>query len=532
VSAPDAAAADPAGREVAQAGAWHVLALVAALFLLWSILPALVQTAPHGDNVEQLNWSHSLQWGYIKHPPLSTWLLHAALTLFAPSDYLGYALGMACVAACLALVWRCAHAFSGDAAFAWLAVLLTSADYYLMGRGSFFNHNTVMLPFVAASAWAVLRIVRGGAGGGTWLLLGLAQALGMLTKYQMAVIILANALALLSSGVHRQPGFLRNAALASGATVLPLFPHALWLPAHGYSSFEYAGHSLLADLGPFDRARQALGFLAQQVGRLAPMIVALGLAWGGWKWIATRPASFSFSRGREKGDNACPGRPDRPSPAKREKGGIEGRALLVLALVPLAAILVMTLALGVAPQNHWGSTTTLMLPLLAAVHLSGRPWFQPRFVLPAVVTVQVLAAAWVAVAAAAHPEIHNRFAAAELAREADLAWRARSSGAIRLVVGPDWEAGALALHLPGFPLVMAGGRPEQAPWVSPALVARCGALLVWRDSEPQASQITADWISRARDAGKISFTDARGFTSSMDIAVVLPVRPGECGDVR
>ena len=53
-------------------GATAALAVVLACALIWSLVPAVLLSAPHGDNVEQLNWSHGLQWGYLKHPPLPT----------------------------------------------------------------------------------------------------------------------------------------------------------------------------------------------------------------------------------------------------------------------------------------------------------------------------------------------------------------------------------------------------------------------------------------------------------------------------
>jgi len=65
-----------------QGPVWLILLACA---LVWTALPSLLQLAPHGDNVEQLNWSHSYQWGYFKHPPLPTWLLRAAIGLLGPS---------------------------------------------------------------------------------------------------------------------------------------------------------------------------------------------------------------------------------------------------------------------------------------------------------------------------------------------------------------------------------------------------------------------------------------------------------------
>ncbi|HEY4038907.1 MAG TPA: glycosyltransferase family 39 protein, partial [Burkholderiaceae bacterium] len=345
------------------------LAVVLACALTWSVLPAILLSAPHGDNVEQLNWSQAFQWGYFKHPPLPTWLLRAAIGVFGPSAALTYALAMACVAVALMLLWLCARQVM-PAREALVALLVSSANYYLMGRGSFLNHNTVMLPFVALSAWSVLRIVRG-AGWPMWLLLGLAQALGLLTKYQMGLIILANGAALLAAGVHRQPRFGAHLILASVATLVPLIPHALWLADHQFTTFEYAGHSLLAGLDPVHRLSACASFLAQQAARLAPALVALLLL-----IIFSRkpspPASLSHppsphSGLRQAGSTEATTRTTaEPLTAQGEAAdaGAAMQALSVLALLPLAGIVALVLIAGVAPQNHWGASATLLIPLL------------------------------------------------------------------------------------------------------------------------------------------------------------------------
>ena len=80
------------------------LSVVFACALIWSALPSVLLSAPHGDNVEQLNWAHAIQWGYFKHPPLPTWLLRAGIEVFGASAPLTYALAMACVAIALLLI--------------------------------------------------------------------------------------------------------------------------------------------------------------------------------------------------------------------------------------------------------------------------------------------------------------------------------------------------------------------------------------------------------------------------------------------
>jgi hypothetical protein len=509
------------------------LAVVLACALTWSVLPAILLSAPHGDNVEQLNWSQAFQWGYFKHPPLPTWLLRAAIGVFGASAALTYALAMACVAVALMLLWLCARQVM-PAREALVALLVSSANYYLMGRGSFLNHNTVMLPFVALSAWSVLRIVRG-AGWPMWLLLGLAQALGLLTKYQMGLIILANAAALLAAGVHRQPRFGAHLILASVATLVPLIPHALWLADHHFTTFEYAGHSLLAGLDALHRLSACASFLAQQVARLAPALVALLLL-------------IIFSRQRSPPVPL----PHPPAPRSRlrqasaaeattcttaERLTAQGdaanalaamRALSVLALLPLAGIVVLVLIAGVAPQNHWGSSATLLIPLLWVSRL--RSTARQSIVVACMATAlcHAVAIVWNLAVWKFDPGPHHRFAARPLAALAQQHWSSRESGPIRLVIGPDWEAGSIALYLPGHPAVLPDADWRQAPWIDRDLLSRCGALLIARTNAPLQQQLSLPEVAKASELTILKATDSRGRESTVQAALITPSLANAC----
>jgi len=480
-------------------------------------MPAVLLTAPHGDNVEQLNWSHALQWGYFKHPPLPTWLLHAAIGVFGPSATLTYALAMACVAVALLLLWRCASEVM-EPRKALVALLVSSANYYLMGRGSFLNHNTVMLPFVALSAWAVLRIARGG-GWQAWLILGLAQALGLLTKYQMGLVMCANGAALLAAGAHRQPRFGAHLLLASAATLLPLIPHALWAADHGFSTFEYAGHSLLADLTAVQRATACASFLGQQLSRLAPALLALALA----HWLA-RP-SRPVPQAQPPETSPAPPGTDAADAADTVGAEQAKRALVWLALVPPAGIVLLVLIAGVAPQNHWGASTTLLIPLLLVSRMRPSVEIPLGKALAATVLCHAGAIAWNITAAQIHPGPHHRFAARSLAALAQQHWSQHQAGPIRVVLGPDWEAGSIALYLPDRPAVLPNGNWREAPWIDPDMIRRCGALVIARTGAPLRDQLPASFVDSATDVAMLTAPARGGSLSSVQAARIAPT-PG------
>ena len=489
-------------------GHWpSLLGFVAFVVLLWSAVPALLQSVPHADNVEQLTWAHALQWGYFKHPPLPTWLLHGAIEVFGPSAFLTYALAMGCVGATLLILWRCALLVL-DRQGALVVVLLSSADYYLMGRGSFLNHNTVMLPFVVASAWAVLRIVRDEQDSGgalPWVVLGVAQGLGLLTKYQMAVIVAANALTLLALGVWRRPRFWQYAALGAVGTLLPLVPHALWLVSHEFSTFAYASHSLLAELPLPERLLHLAGFLLQQLGRLAPALFAFGLALLIDRLLPPRAAADVL-----------------PDLGHRTGFARQRRALAILALTPLGAVLVLVLLAGVAPQNHWGASATLLLPFYGVSLLGQAKRPAALGTLWAVLAVHAGAVVWNVVVATRSPGFHHSFAAQPLAAMALAHWEANAPGRVTIVVGPDWEAGAIALELPSHPAVLPGGDRNQAPWISEEQLARCGALVLWRPGQSPEQQVGSQLALRMQAPIELRTRVPHGTLSEISVGVLAP----------
>lgn len=479
------------------------LAYLLFVLVLWTLLPALFQAVAHADNIEQINWAHHAQWGYVKHPPLPTWLLIAAEQFLTPTATLTYAMAMSCVIVTLCLLYCLARELT-DPHTAIAATVVASANYYLMGRGSFYNHNTVMLPFVAATAWAVVRIVQNGQHKPSamslwpWLLMSLSTVLGLLTKYQMAVISATACVALIDAGVLRSVR-LRWAMLFSAMLVgVLLLPHFFWLQAHQFSTFNYAGRSLLADNAPSHRLLVALGYLAQQIGRLAPALLLLGLL-----------GAFKPSKGHPLGL------------ATPQTAGL--RALTWMAWFPTTVVLGMALLGGVAVQNHWGASTTLLIPIwICLVVRSKLTLSWPRLWI-SVLAIQLAAGIWFIHTARTSTEFHFRFPAKQLAAQANDLWLAQCPDSPTIVAGPDWEAGAIAMNLPQHPNVLASGDRRYAAWVDDQQIAQNGVLIFWRPNLDLIPQIGTELANSMVPFGEISAVDALGHTWTLKVGARLPV---------
>lgn len=448
-------------------GRWVALVLLA-FAAVWLLACAATSLSPPVDNLEQLTWSHSLEWGYYKHPPLTTALGWLAVQVLGRHAWTTYLLGAALTLSAMALFWRLLRDMRG-AQHANLALLAALCITFYNGRLYYFNHNVVLLLLVTAAAvacWRAFRLRTWGA----WALVGVVFGLGALAKYQIAVTALSAFVFWLSQRGWRDPVHRGGALLAVLIALLLFAPHLLWLPEHGFAPIDYAlGSSLDAQLPVAQRFAGAANWLADELlNRAGPAFLLLALVW------------------KLGGRRASP-------PARRADGG---RALLLSwGLTPLLFMSSIGLLSGAELQLQWG-TPFLLFAVPCAMELVPVAWdsLSSRHALRIFAGVQALlltvfvATSPVIVPAWPH-RYWNAFASAEFASRVGPLAELALGHPVRVIVGPQGEGQALAQHLPGDPLLLLDGRYERSPWVARDLVAACGALALLHSSTPPSGWI-------------------------------------------
>jgi hypothetical protein len=146
--------------------------------------------------------------------------------------------------------------------------------------------------------------------------------------------------------------------------------------------------------------------------------------------------------------------------------------------------------------------------------------------LTAVLAVQAVAVAWSVAVALRQPEFHYIFAARPLADQALTYWQAHTRGHLEILIGPDWEAGAISLSLPSHPNVIASGERLQAPWVTDERISRCGALVFWHAERPAQDQVGKDFADRALDPRQLQADGPQGTVSTLWVGILAPVGDG------
>ncbi len=335
------------------AGRGPAMALGAALllwFTLWLALPLHFDGHVPVDNLEQLSWAQHPAWGYAKHPPFPTWILWCFERLFSAGAALTYCLGALQVGILLWMTWLLARD-SLPKVVSWFAPVMVACISYYTVRMHFYNHNTALMVAYAVALLALWRAVTQG-GRRWWLLLGVAWGVGMLSKYQMALLIGCNVAFLWSVRGLGSRRLLRGFALACVVAAGLCTPHLVWLVQNHFPTFGYASTKLAAHLGVFDRLYDVLSFLSHQCLRLAPLMILLGIL----AWRMRVPGTLPGETSGEDADM------------------IAARFWRIHAWGPIVGITMLGLLLGAAVENHWGMASLWAISCWILTTARGRRW--------------------------------------------------------------------------------------------------------------------------------------------------------------
>lgn len=240
--------------------------------LFYAMVLATNRLDLHPDEAQYAVWSRELAAGYYSKPPLIAWAIAAMRAACGE--------GEACVRFTATLLQAGAAAF---VAYAGLRVAgarvgalagIVYATLPMTAFSSLFVTTDAPLALFSASALAfAVRVVQTDRWG-DWLALGASFGLGLLSKYAMAVLMLAWWLYLAATPATRG----RLLSVKHGAAMLlalALFaPNLAWNAAHGFPTFTHT-----AEISQVARPRFSPGelglFLLGQLGVLGPGIAFL-----------------------------------------------------------------------------------------------------------------------------------------------------------------------------------------------------------------------------------------------------------------
>lgn len=426
----------------------------------WTLVPWWTLPNAPLDVIEGAIWGHQFEWGYHKGPPLFAWLIGLGGNLMPGSMLPVLLFSQLSIALAYWAIARLADRLLSPREVV-AALLMTSVIYYLGYPSPEFNPIILQMAFSALAisffftAATEDRLL-------DWAIFGAAAGLGMLSRYSIAIHLLAiGVFALGTPDIRRQwrkPGPCLAIAIGTGI----LLPHLIWLFSTDFVSLKYIDNRSAYTEGLL-RYLEPLRFVAAQLLAGLPAILLLGLA-----IFSGRPALA----------------PDATPHDTHLRLG--QRYLLLLGAMPVPFVAVTAILSGRALRDMWGAPLWIVAPLLAVLMLRHR--FGDRGMRRLVAVWPVLYAAPLVIFVISMiwgPQILHRnkrvsFPGEVLAQEITTRFRQQTGYPLRYVVGDLWLAGNITFYSPDQPQSFTEGSVERAPWIDLVQLRHCGAVVVWQ----------------------------------------------------
>ena len=466
--------------------------------VLWTILPVLTQPNAPLDTLEMIYWGHEWQSGYYKHPPLPAWLAEFACSFSTSDVWPTYVLCQLATLGCFWGAFQIGREMRGNVT-GLLAVALLEGCYYYNFTTTEFNNNVTSRVWWALTILFVYRGVKRQQLS-AWSLAGVCLGLGMLSKYDTAILAIVMAAFSVIHPAGRKCWKTPGPAACLIAALAVFSPHVVWLfnnefPTVSYflnrsgSEHEWSSHFILP-----------LKFAAAQAGAVLPMLIlAVPLIGFRWKFRKLETAEDRFNRD----------------------------FLIWFAFGPFILVEIVGLLLGVRIRSMWGTAmwSYAGVALLFFLQLNlNRETIRQTLIRSAVCAG--LVALVFAGRNCALPHVRGKasrihFPGRELAVEVDKLYHQVTGESLEIVGGSWWEAANVAFYGENSASVFADLDESINPWVTDQKMNQRGGVIVWTKSEGDSDY---------RESIVCRFPNARFATplalESQTSAELAPVRIG------
>ena len=251
------------------------LFLIAHLFV-WTLIPSITNNNLPLDTIEALAWGSNLDWGYNKHPPVSAFVVEFFYFLFGSNDIAYYFLSQIFVISAFYIVWIFSNEFFQNKTLSFFSVLILEGIYFYNFTTPEFNVNVCQLPFWAFTVYLSWKLyMKKDTNTVILILLGVTAAIGFLTKYLFAYLLLSVVM------IFAYEFFITKTRKIDFKHYLPieiffvlLVPHLIWLFQNDFVTIKYAfNRAGLEDYSFLNHFKFPLIFLIKQIGILIPFFV-------------------------------------------------------------------------------------------------------------------------------------------------------------------------------------------------------------------------------------------------------------------
>ena len=471
---------------------------------LWTMLPVLTQPNAPLDTLEMIYWGHEWQPGYYKHPPLPAWLAEFACQFSTNDVWPTYVLCQLATLGCFWGAFQVGREMCGNVA-GLLSVALLEGCYYYNFTTTEFNNN------VTSRVWWALTILCVYQGVKrqrllSWILAGVCLGLGMLSKYDTAILAIVMAAFSVTHPAGRKCWKTPGPAACLGTALIVFAPHVVWLfnndfPTVNYflnrsgSEHQWSSHILLP-----------LKFAAAQAGAVLPILI-LAVPLIGFRWRLRKLETDEERFNRD--------------------------FLLWFAIGPFILVEVAGMLLGVRIRSMWGtamwSYAGVVFMFFLQLDLNGDTI---RRTLTRCAVCAGLIALVFAGRNTALPHVRGKasrvhFPGRQLAAEIEKLYRQETGRLPEIIGGPRWEASNVAFYGQKSASVFVDLDESINPWMTDNELNLRGGVIVWTKSGDDSNYVQSivERFPAARFAAPLELehqTSADLSSVKFGVAVITP----------
>lgn len=474
--------------------------------IVWTLLPTLTQPNAPLDTLEMIYWGHEWQPGYYKHPPLPAWLAEFSCQFSTSNVWPTYVLCQVATLGCFWGAFQIGREMRGNVT-GLLAVVLLEGCYYYNFTTTEFNNNVTSRVWWALTILCLYRGVKRGQVT-AWILAGICLGLGMLSKYDTAILAIVMAAFSIVHPAGRRcwktPG-----PIACLITALAVFaPHVFWLFSNDFPTVNYFLRRSGSEHQWSSHIILPLRFAAAQAAAVLPMLIlATPLIGYRWKFRLLENDEDRFNRD----------------------------FLIWFALGPFIMVEIVGLLLGVRIQSMWGTAmwTYAGVALLFFLRLElNRDKIRQTLYRSAV------CASLIALVFAGRnsllPHVRGKasrihFPGRQLAQEVDDLYYEQTGEYPAIIGGSWWEASNVAFYGKHPASVFADLDESISPWLNDAKLNQQGGVIIWQqpDDDNKFQETIAHRFPNARYAEPLklaSQTSAATRSLTFGVAIIAPAQ--------
>ena len=392
--------------------------------IVWTLVPALSNVNLPLDTIEALAWSSNLQWGFLKHPPLSGFFVEVVHRLIGSQDWAYYLLSQLFIATSFFIIWIFSKDFFKNQTSRLISILLLEGIYFYNFTSPEFNVNVCQLPFwslVVYYSWKIyetkeIKFL-------DCFLVGLFAAAGFLSKYLFVYLLASISLLFIYLiFIKKTKKFDFKYLIIFEVFIVLLIPHFIWLFNNEFITITYGlKRTGLTDYQIFDHIKHPFLLFLKQIGILIPFFFL--------NWLLIKKIKFKINL--------------------NDKNLI---FLIFVNTIPILLMLVTSAIIGSKIRTMWMTPFYLFFGLLfvylfrSQINLKKINSFLYGFLF-----LFFLSPIFYSYVSISQTEKRTDYLGKEIAAKVQFIWEQDFKKEIEFVTGDEWKAGNLSYHLKSRP---------------------------------------------------------------------------------